>query len=629
MPNLGQKNTVLTRPSLLEWFGVAAGLFCAHFLLFTVGGFLLFLSVRFLPFIFGTKSIIPWGIFRSGIIQMIVDSWFSTFVWAMLFSLAVCAFCFKQKTSRKYGYSIYFSIGFFLYAVFHLAFYIKFPGLFIKIPLISKIPFSILILSVIIIEFLALYFGKRFLNIKPLCIVVLILIFLCIPHGIFRNLQGPSAGNKDKTKCVYLVLDSARYDKTCEISKNKVQLGFSHFQATRKQYHYLLNDNLHEAGKLLFLPRSGELIDADLPKNIWTNELVFLLDEGGTVNRSTIDFGDIHQKSPSLGLVRSFFSNSITPVSLWFENFTSPVETVNPVSNRADFFSDVSRELSSHQLVFAHTCWIQDVGLYKIEELIEFRGWKIIWDIPEHYRVGRGDGNLYKSVYNFKLGYLLEKSDILMRNNFKKYSKFCGVVTSDHGQNFNETRGNIRTNIGGPSHGFNSSPSCAWIPVIFYGGGMGINNRTLSWRDFRIDISKFIKKAPEETVVFQSNKYKIHQMGYAFAIPGSKEEAAGLPGVNSVMKRIRSDPNGLSLDIPEHELFPCYYLFGWNEFLLTINPTNLSGDYVVELWRVYECISRKVVSKETLKQARFDLLEFNNVEELGEWINSLPSHASS
>jgi hypothetical protein len=610
-----------------NWFSIAAALFFCHFLFFSLVGLFEFLLIRNVHVIFNTASSISWHLLISAYIEAIHLGFVPALTWALTFSLSIYALNIRVFNCLTRLHL--FSAGLLAYILFSALFYLRFPGLLVGVPIVNRLPFLCLLISILLFVIFLLFLWHHYFHLRSWSILALFVAFMLLPHGLFRMLPAQMKENKDPVpRCFFFVMDAARYDTAHDLLGNRVQLGFSDFQSTRKQYFYLLNDNHEEAADRMFLPTIGEPLGSGI-NTPWAKECLFLINDSGTVSPHTINFGAAHHKGPSFGLKHIFFSNSAIPIALWFDNFASSIETNNAVSDRSAFYEDSARGLNDHRLVFAHSCWLEDPAIYKFEELLSFAGWNFLMDMPIFYKNGqfRNGSNITSLLYRYKMQLMLNEVLDLVETFKKRYISLQCIVTSDHGQNFHENdRFEYFNADTSPSHGFNADPSCSWIPVIFCGNKNSLETSTtpISWLDFRSAIYLFF----EDHAISSILPSRIHKMGYAIAIPGSEAEGNGILGVSTVMKRVVIADGEPRLNIDKHQLFPCYYLRCLSRSLIVFNPISSTGKYSVKFWDGYNLVMEEIIAHGDMNKALSLTCSFTSTNEVINFVKTLPSHAS-
>jgi hypothetical protein len=542
-----------------------------------------------------------------------------------LFAGLCIALVFRKPTQQfEKSYAKQFRrISITAYFVFTILLLLSRPGSFEFIPVLRVLPFVFCILITVISLFALLAYTPGSLSARTLLVVGMVGI-INIPHSTFRQIPSFFKGKIDQQTPhrLILVLDSARLDDFLSHTLGNSSItGFSHFQSTRKQWLLMLGDEPDSIQNLLFIPTNADERRKHEPSQFEKAclakkyKLAFLLDDGGTANRDSLPL-NLTEVSINGESIDSTASPQYVPISGWLQNLASDTESANIYADSSAFLEDARIAVNHNDAVFAHSCYLER-PITTWVEFFRFRHFTWLKEAPRVYSSGssessRTDKIPASKISSFKTGIFLERANALFEDLAKTIPHFSGLLTSDHGQDYQ-----FADKHPGPSfHGFSSNPGTVWIPVLPYGETRIQNQGSwnpITWLDIRKALTESLAHhtsltiVPSVDAIFASFIYVLPPPKTP---PGVKIDDRIL-SVNSISRFTKFvSPKGLTFISPIeiNTYLKCYSAFIPETGLFTINPS-VSGGYKIQHWEGLNLVDEHRIPSDAL-EANLEALGF-------------------
>lgn len=603
-----------------KYFQVWLGFVLCHFTLITI--YVSALMLKQYGFIYGTRINTPTEIvvgisrviYYYGLVQFIPFS----FLFALLLSL-VYSMCgeWRRVSSKSNFYWTHLLFGAFAYMLLSMILWMWYPGSLGTTPVLKYIPYWVLYIFLFTVIVLILCFvARRPIQAVMFCSVCILPVI--IPHHAIRdgvNYFRYSDQDHIRKRYLFFVLDSARFDdveKSWDIPNTPVYKGISHFQSTRKQWLLMLGKDPKDVSDKFFLPLKAEYTNGSntppFPLSVPGEHYraSFLLDNGGTAGSNSLNLHLSELLVNDTDIDASAFPEFI-PIAPWLNNYLSVVESSNNFSNIQSFLHDTSKSLERNDLVLAHTCYLEH-SLSSVPEFFRFMGVNWLCQSPNYFIFDKPlnrktSGLSPKMVAAFKTTEFLK----LFKENNKEWEKsfpdLSGIFTSDHGQYFETYQGLTLC----PSHGFFSSPDCAWIPIIPIGSSRiqtSPDNIPFTWLDIRQALNSSLKN--QTSVVLKNNGYPI-QSSFYYIAPTFGKDVTTSPYTLNISKLVLlmgfNHQLGLYLDesITRQRYDKSFTFYSVTEGLITANPAS-QDTYRVQVWDGYHLKRETVVPKSKLRE---------------------------
>jgi hypothetical protein len=397
-------------------------------------------------------------------------------------------------------------------------------------------------------------------------------------------------------------LDSARFDDVSACLATPPYKGISNYQSTRKQWLIMLGQPAQSIENKLFILNETELAEKneatpfEMDQSAKNYKVGFLLDDGTTANRGNLPLQLSEVRINAEGIEMAGAPQYL-PLSGWLQNILAPVESANIYSDIESFFVDSYNATDRNDLLFAHTCYLAH-SITRWDEFHDMEGLNWLWRHPIYYQLhdfksANHPGVADRDISRFKLSYLLKRSSQFTIQLASKYQNIYGLITSDHGQDFE----GVSKEIGLSVHGFSASPGTVWIPMIPF-GGTRINsseaNSCLTWENISLALLASLRQNSPLTISTTSGMVFT---AFPYILPP-------LSNRNTNNQDIL-DMNELSANtifrfrvgayfLPSRPITSyrkCFTIYTSDHGLFTINPLN---DHVYELrhWDSYRLLSK-------------------------------------
>ena len=355
------------------------------------------------------------------------------------------------------------------------------PAAFTQLPLLDQWPIGIsLFISAAAPVALAAWLFGRVHRGRALAWLALLVVCAVMPHDTVRAVVSAFKPTlpAETPRLLVFVIDALRYDTACEATPQalNVQAGVSHFGSTRKQYRLLMSGDRLAVERAMFIPTRNELntqvTDSLLSERVKRSgrRMAFLIDDPLTASAANIGIVPNTFAAPSRGIQDALLSGTwMIPVASWLWNVAGAVEGVNPWSDYATYLRDVARAVDRHEVVVAHTVWLQHPP-YRYRELA-LAGGSRWWSRPagslalRTERAPPGD-TLFadgRRAYQARVATLVPATITWLQAEASQ-RPLATVLTADHGQEFVESeRAGVYYN---GIHGWSISPPTMWIPFV-------------------------------------------------------------------------------------------------------------------------------------------------------------------
>ena len=555
---------------------------------------------------FGVKVQVTDSVISEVVHAFLLNTFRKTLPFALFFSLAtallLCLSAPKHKPVARAGWA---TAGVLLYLLLSLLLILPRPGCFIAFPLVRHWPYWACYLFFLFLVGATLYLLPTS-HIRKALLLLFIAALELTPHQSLRFAwhQLHPGKNPGTRRILLLSLDSARLDEVRQhlSSGHSTYGGLSEFQSTRRQWLVMLGVDPARVENRLFIPslqdQQQPAGDSDFEQDVRRNRytMAFLLDDGSTANRQglPLNLSEVHINGEGL---ESAGAPMVLPLAAWLQNILAPVEANNAFSDIDAFLADTREAMRRNEAVLAHTCYLEQ-SLSTLRHFYDFQGLHWLATPPIAFafggtRLASDRGVSPRAISSFKTRLVLEKAISLFTFVSTRYPGYSGLLTSDHGEDFDSVSGEHLPS----THGFSASPGCAWIPVVPFGATTLVPaflQVPPTWRDLHASLLACLRSQGPWMVRDPAPE---HWSAFPFIVPPllpwDPEDRTVLT-MQEISRTTQFTP-GLGLHVrttrPIGEYRKSYVSFLPGRGLLTCNPSP-AGGFHLQFWRGYELIEQ-------------------------------------
>jgi hypothetical protein len=282
------------------------------------------------------------------------------------------------------------------------------------------------------------------------------------------------------------------------------------------------------------------------------------------------------------------------------ENWLSPLETANQVSNLSTLYRYAKRTALSRPITILHTVrlttppstWGELSSLFG-------KKWMFVNSNFSQRPVAQGG---QEALYRYRLEKLVSFAMDWSRAFLMEYPNTSILITSDHGQCFYAGPDSPIPTAG--HHGYFFSPDCAWIPFFALGKTRfeGPPNALLTWAGLREGLRRFSREGGVLTIAgnlepqYARSTFILHPSIQAKR-PLYAKDVLDIP---TLARFFRVDAEGIYIDARIHarvrSISEIWAFPGGR--IVTSNPSMYGGEIQLS-WNLYEMLKEKHTSSLT------------------------------